>query len=278
MSGLLGARPALADQPHPWQIWHQQAATDIMARIEWFDFYTLYFIVPITALVMVLLLYVMVRFRKGANPTPSKTSHNSFIEAVWTIAPIVILVLIAFPSFDLLKRQFTPGEEPAMTIKATGNQWYWGYEFQDDSGLSFDSLMLQENERDAAGKTDKAVYPRLLAVNNELVVPVNKTVRVIVTAADVLHAFTVPAFGVKIDAVPGRLNEIWFKAEREGLYYGQCSELCGRDHAFMPIAVRVVSDAQFDAWKAKAATDLNGANRDLMAEIEADRNLRLAGN
>lgn len=272
------AGTASADQPVAWQIWHQAPATDIMARIEWFDFYTLYFIVPITALVMILLLFVMIRFRKSANPVPSRTSHNSVIEAAWTIVPIIILVLIAFPSFDLLKRQLVPDEEPALTVKATGYQWYWGYEYQDDSDISFDSVLLQEGDRDSAGKSDTSAYPRLLAVDNELVVPVGQMVRVLVTAADVLHSFTVPAFGFKIDAVPGRLNETWFKAEREGLYYGQCSELCGRDHAFMPVAVRVVSQEQFDAWKAQAVSDLEGANKALTAEIDAADGIRVAGN
>ncbi|MEZ5871874.1 MAG: cytochrome c oxidase subunit II [Nitratireductor sp.] len=270
---------AFADQPREWRLWHQDAATDMMARIEWFDAYTLLFIGPITLLVTLLLAYVMIRFRKGANPVPSKTSHNSLIEVIWTAGPIVVLLFIAFPSFDLLNRQLVPTEEPALTIKATGYQWYWGYEYQDESGVSFDSIMMQEDEREATGKSDKSVYPRLLAVDNELVVPVNTMVRVLVTAADVLHSFTVPAFGFKMDAVPGRLNETWFKAEREGLYYGQCSELCGRDHAFMPVAVRVVSQEQFDAWKAAAASDLEGANKALMAEVESARNgVKMAGN
>ncbi|MFZ1813334.1 MAG: cytochrome c oxidase subunit II [Rhizobiaceae bacterium] len=272
------AASSLADQPRDWQIWHQEPATDIMARIVWFDKYTFYFIVPITIFVLFLLLYVMVRFRKGANPVPSRNSHNTLIEVIWTVAPIIILVMIAVPSFDLLNRQLLPDEEPKLTIKATGYQWYWGYEYQDESGISFDSIMMQENERDATGKTDKAVYPRLLAVDNEVVVPVNAMVRVLVTAADVLHSFTIPAFGFKMDAVPGRINETWFKAEREGLYYGQCSELCGRDHAFMPIAFRVVNEAQYQAWKARAASDLEGANKDLMAQVDAARSIKLAGN
>ena len=279
-AGIFGAMAgaAHADQPKPWEYWHQQAASDIMDRIEWFDAYTLWFIIPITILVMVLLLYVMVRFNRRANPTASKTSHNSAIEVIWTVAPIIILVFIAFPSFNLLQRQLAPEEEPQMTVKATGYQWYWGYEYQDDSGISFDSIMLQDGDRADAGKTDKAVYPRLLAVNNEMVVPVNTMVRVLVNGADVIHSFAVPAFGIKIDAVPGRINETWFKAEREGLYYGQCSELCGRDHAFMPIAVRVVSQDKYDAWKAQAANDLEGANKALMAEVDRERAIRVAGN
>ena len=275
-AGSLSA--AFADQPVDWQMWHQTAASDMMARIEWFDWYTLYFIVPITVFVMILLLIVMIRFRASANPVPSRTTHNSLIEVIWTVGPILILVMLAIPSFDLLNRQLAPEEEPSMTLKVTGYQWYWGFEYQDESELSFDTVMLQEEERAAAGKTDKAVYPRLLAVDNEVVVPVNEMVRVIVTAADVIHAFAVPAFGVKIDAVPGRLNETWFKADREGLFYGQCSELCGRDHAFMPVAIRVVSRSQYDAWKSAATGDLEKANRDLMASVKSGDTITVAGN
>ncbi len=272
----LFAGQALAEQPQPWQLWHQPPASDMAARIEWFDLYTLYFIVPITALVMVLLLIVMVRFRKAANPVATKTSHNSLIEALWTGLPIVILVFIAIPSFDLLNRQLLPDEEPELTVKATGYQWYWGYEYQDETELSFDSIMLRDGEFADAGKSDKAVYPRLLAVDNELVVPVDTMVRVLVTAADVLHAYTVPALGFKMDAVPGRMNETWFKADREGLFYGQCSELCGRDHAFMPIAIRVVSKEQFETWQSAAVEDLESANKALMAATQTDSTIKLA--
>jgi cytochrome c oxidase subunit II len=271
------SRGALADQPRDWQIWHQEPASAMMAWIAWFDMYTLYFVVPITLLVMVLLLIVMVRFRKSANPTPSRTSHHSVVEAVWTIVPIVILVLIAFPSFELLRLQTVPDEEPGMTVKVTGYQWYWGYEYQDDGELAFDSLMLRAGEQADFGKTDPKLYPRLLAVDNELVVPVDTMVRVLVTAADVLHSFALPSFGVKMDAVPGRINETWFKAEREGIFYGQCSELCGRDHAFMPIAVRVVSPSEYAAWKAAAVDDLEEANRALIASVDRQRKISLAG-
>jgi cytochrome c oxidase subunit 2 len=272
----IGASRASATQLSDWQIWHQPAASEFAARIFWFDMYTLYFIVPITLLVMVLMLVAMIRFRASANPVASRTSHNSLIEAVWTIVPIIVLVAIAVPSFGLLKFQMAPTEDPALTVKATGAQWYWSYEYQDDAPVSFDSLMMQEGERAAAGKEDMAAYPRLLAVDNELVVPVGKMVRVLITASDVLHSFTVPALGFKMDAVPGRMNETWFKAEREGLFYGQCSELCGRDHAFMPIAIRVVSDEQYTAWKAAAATDLPGAYKALTAAISGKVNV--AGN
>ncbi|MDF1608577.1 cytochrome c oxidase subunit II [Hoeflea sp. YIM 152468] len=266
---LLGISPALAAQPVDWQMGFQPAATEIMAQIRSFESFTLWFIVPITLLILALLLYAMVRFRAGANPTPSKTSHNVFIEVIWTLGPVVVLLALAIPSFNLLTAQYTPPDAD-YTVKATGYQWYWGYEYQTETEVSFDSLMLQEGDRAASGKEDLATYPRLLAVDNEFVVPVGKTVRLLVTAADVLHAFAMPAFGVKMDAVPGRLNEAWFKAEAEGLYYGQCSELCGKDHAYMPIAIRVVAQDKFDTWLAAAADDVEAANSTLIAAIQAD--------
>jgi cytochrome c oxidase subunit II len=182
----------------------------------------------------------MVRFNARANPTPSRTTHNTLIEVLWTIIPIVILILIAIPSFKLLFFQLNlpPAD---ITVKATGKQWYWSYSYPDNGKFEFDSLMLKAGEL-------KQDQPRLLSVDNEMVVPVNKNVHVITTGADVIHAFAVPSFGIKIDAIPGRINETWFKATREGVYYGQCSELCGKDHAFMPIAVRVVSEQAFAAW------------------------------
>jgi len=182
---------------------------------------------------------VIVRFNARANPTPSRTTHNTLLEVAWTVIPVVILVVIAIPSFRILFVQLnTPPAD--LTVKATGKQWYWSYGYP-DSKFEFDSLMLKENER-------KPDQPRLLAVDNEMVVPVNKVVRVQTTGADVIHSWAIPSFGVKIDAIPGRLNETWFKATKVGMYYGQCSELCGKDHAYMPIAVRVVSDQEFTAW------------------------------
>lgn len=270
-----------------WEIWHQPAVSDMARRIEWFDAYTFWFIIPITLFVLALMIWVVVRFNAKSNPEPSTTTHNTMIEVVWTVVPIIILVLIAIPSFDLLNRQFEPKEQPTMTVKAVGYQWYWGYEYQDDSELSFDSVLIgredlsdpeaANEERAEYGKTDREKYPYLLAVDNEMVVPVGETIRVLVTAADVLHAFTVPALGFKMDAVPGRLNETWFKAEKEGLYYGQCSELCGKDHSFMPIAVRVVSREAFDTWKAAAVDDVEAANKALMADLgEADASVEVA--
>jgi cytochrome c oxidase subunit 2 len=175
------------------------------------------------------------RFNARANPVPSKTTHNTMIEVAWTIIPVLILVGIAVPSFRLLFQQLDLPKAD-LTVKAVGKQWYWSYAYPDNGKFEFDSLMAHEKQ------------PRMLAVDNELVVPVNKVVRVQVTGADVIHSFGVPAFGIKVDAIPGRLNETWFKATKTGVFYGQCSELCGRDHAFMPIAVRVVSEQDFAAW------------------------------
>jgi cytochrome c oxidase subunit 2 len=244
------ARAAGVGQPEPWQLTFQHAATPIMDDIIWFHDFLLWLIAAITIFVLALLVYVAVRFNARSNPVPSRTTHNTLIEVVWTIVPVLILVSIAVPSFRLLFLQLDipPAD---LTVKATGKQWFWSYSYP-DAKFEFDSVMLQDKDR-------KAEQPRLLSVDNELVVPVNKVVRVLTTGADVIHSFAVPSFGIKIDAVPGRINETWFKAEREGMYYGQCSELCGRDHAFMPIAVRVVSDKDYTAWldqaKKKYAAD-----------------------
>ncbi|SIR09954.1 cytochrome c oxidase subunit 2 [Rhizobium sp. RU20A] len=276
---LLFAPAAFADKPEPWQMTLQPAATGIMEEVTWFEQYTLWFIVPITLFVLLLLIVVVVKFREGANPVPSKTSHNTAIEVVWTLGPVIILLFLAIPSFQLLNAQLTLPEKADVTVKATGNQWYWSYEYEGgETPVSFDSLMLKETDRDAAGKQDVAAYPRLLAVDNEVVVPVGANVRLLVTAGDVIHAFAMPAFGVKIDAIPGRLNETWFRAEKEGLYYGQCSELCGKDHAYMPIAVRVVAKDKYDAWIAAAATNLGEANKALMAAVDGAKSLTVADN
>ncbi|HVY57409.1 MAG TPA: cytochrome c oxidase subunit II [Xanthobacteraceae bacterium] len=227
-------------QPSPWQMGLQQAGSPVMADIIWFHDFLLWIIAAIALLVLVLLIVIIVRFNARANPTPSRTTHNTMLEVLWTIIPVCILVVIAVPSFRLLFFQLnTPQAD--LTVKATGKQWFWSYSYPDNGKFEFDSLMLQDKDR-------KPDQPRLLSVDNEMVVPVNKIVRVQVTGADVIHSFAVPSFGIKIDAIPGRLNETWFKATKEGVYYGQCSELCGRDHAFMPIAVRVVSEQAFTAW------------------------------
>jgi len=243
---LTGAQAALAGlgQPSPWQVGLQQSASPVMDNIIWFHDFLLYIITGIAGFVLILLVVVMVRFNARTNPIPSRTTHNTLIEIAWTLIPIVILMFIAVPSFKLLFLQLNvPAAD--LTVKATGKQWYWSYSYPDNGQFEFDSLMLKEGER-------KEGQPRLLAVDNEMVVPVNKTVRVITTGSDVIHSFAVPSFGIKIDAIPGRINETWFTATREGVYYGQCSELCGKDHAFMPIAVHVVSEQAFSAWVEEA--------------------------
>lgn len=256
-----------------WQLGLQKSGSDIMDGIHTFNYMTLGIISVITLFVLVLLVVVMLRFNSKSNPTPSRTSHNTFIEVVWTIVPILILVVIAIPSFRLLYRELEIPEYD-MTVKATGYQWYWGYEYTDEGleDVSFDSYMLNDEERQAAAEArgvNISEVPRLLSVDYSLVIPVDKTVRIQVTAADVLHSFALPAFGMKVDAVPGRLNETWFHARETGIYYGQCSELCGTNHAFMPIAIRVVTQDQYDAWVAAAKDDIDTANEQLMASIAA---------
>lgn len=253
----------------------QPAATEVMDDISWFNDFTLVIITVITLFVLALLAICIVRFNRKANPEPSKTTHNTMIEVVWTVAPILILVIIAVPSFRLLYKQLDIPEYD-MTVKATGYQWYWGYEYVDEGmeDLTFDAIMLSDEDRKARMEADNLTekqVPRLLATDYNLVVPVNKTVRVQVTAADVLHAFAMPAFGVKIDAVPGRLNETWFRARETGMYYGQCSELCGKDHAFMPIALQVVTEEQFDKWAEAAKSDVDEANKLLAGLIKEEK-------
>ncbi len=223
-----------------WQMGFNESVTTVMSDIvHLHDRILLPIIVAISVFVLFLLLYSIFKFRASKNPIPSKTSHNTFIEIMWTVIPCLILVVIAVPSFRLLyKQDIIPKAD--VTIKATGYQWYWGYEYPDQN-IAFDANMIDT-------KNLKSNQLRLLETDNHVVVPVNKVVKVLITANDVLHAWAVPSFGVKRDAVPGRINETWFKAEKEGVYYGQCSELCGSRHAFMPITVRVVSDKQYNEW------------------------------
>ena len=226
-------------QPAPWKLGLQKGVTPVMENIMWFHHFLLVIITLIVLLVMGLLIAVMVKFNARANPVPSRTTHNTLIEVAWTLIPVLILVGIAVPSFRLLFLELDVPKAD-LTVKATGKQWYWTYSYPDNGKFEFDSLLAQDKQ------------PRLLGVDNEMVVPVNKVIRVQTTGADVIHSFAVPAFGIKIDAIPGRLNETWFKATKTGMYYGQCSELCGKDHAFMPIAVRVVTDQEFATWVADA--------------------------
>ncbi|SDT15531.1 cytochrome c oxidase subunit II [Bradyrhizobium canariense] len=248
MLGLAVAGVALAaggtafaelGQPAPWEYKLQGAASPVMENITWFHNFLFVLITLITLFVLALLIIVVVKFNAKANPVPSRTTHNTLVEVAWTLIPVLILVGIAVPSFRLLFEELDVPKAD-LTIKATGKQWYWSYAYPDNGKFEFDSLLAQDKQ------------PRLLGVDNEVVVPVNKVIRVQVTGADVIHSFAVPAFGIKIDAIPGRLNETWFKATTTGMFYGQCSELCGKDHAFMPIAVRVVSDQDFAAWVEEA--------------------------
>jgi len=235
---------ALANQPKEWQLGFQNPASGGMRDIVNFhDKLLLPIIIAITVFVLFLMLYACVRFRASANPNPSKRTHNVTVEILWTLIPCLILIVMAVPSFKILYKQDTIPKSD-ITIKAVGYQWYWGYEYPDEN-IIFDSYMIEEKDL-------RADQPRLLTVDNEVIVPVNKVVKVLITANDVLHAWALPSFGVKRDAVPGRINETWFKAEKEGTYYGQCSELCGIKHAFMPITVKVVSEEDYQEWLSEA--------------------------
>jgi len=241
---LFIALEAFADQPKDWQLGFQNPASDGMRDIVKFhNNLLLPIIIAISVFVLFLMLYACVRFRASANPTPSKRTHNVTVEILWTLIPCLILIVMAVPSFKILYKQDAIPKAD-LTIKAVGYQWYWGYEYPDEN-IIFDSYMVEEKDL-------RADQPRLLAVDNEVVVPVNKVVKVLITANDVLHAWALPSFGVKRDAVPGRINETWFKAEKEGTYYGQCSELCGIKHAFMPITVKVVSEEDYQEWLSEA--------------------------
>ena len=254
---LFISQKAFANQPVDWQFGFQKAASESMREIVAFhDYLLLPIITAISVFVLFLMLYACVRFRASANPNPSKRTHNVAVEVLWTLIPCLILIVIAVPSFKILYKQDAIPKAD-LTIKAIGYQWYWGYEYPDEN-LIFDSYMIEEKDL-------KANQPRLLAVDNEVVVPVGKVVKVLITANDVLHAWALPSFGVKRDAVPGRINETWFKAEKVGTYYGQCSELCGIKHAFMPIAVKVVSEDEYQQWLSEARVKF------AKEEIEKDR-------
>jgi cytochrome c oxidase subunit II len=238
-------------QPAEWEWKLQESGSVVMDNIHWFHNVLLVIITIITLFVLGLLITVMVKFNSRANPTPSRTTHNTIIEVAWTLIPVLILVSIAVPSFRLLFLELDIPKAD-LTIKATGKQWYWTYTYP-DAKIEFDSLLACDEAR------TKCTAPRLLAVDNNIVVPVNKIIRVETTGADVIHSFAVPAFGIKIDAIPGRLNETWFKAEKTGMYYGQCSELCGKDHAYMPIAVKVVTDEEYAKWLVDAKKQFSSA-------------------
>ena len=234
------SQKVFADQPVDWQLGFQKAASESMRDIVNFhNNLLLPIIIAISVFVLFLMVYACIRFRASANPIPSKRTHNVAVEVLWTLIPCLILIVMAVPSFKILYKQDSIPKAD-VTVKAIGYQWYWGYEYPDQN-IYFDSYMIEDKDL-------KENQPRLLAVDNELVVPVDKVIKVMITANDVLHAWALPSFGVKRDAVPGRINETWFKAEKVGTYYGQCSELCGIKHAFMPIEVRVVTNEEYEEW------------------------------
>jgi cytochrome c oxidase subunit 2 len=239
-----GAAPALADAPKPWQLGFQEAASPVMELISSFHDFLLIIIISIGAFVTALMIYVAVKFNEKANPVPSKTTHHTLLEVIWTVVPIMILVVIAIPSFRLLY-YMDKTTTPEMTLKVVGSQWYWSYEYPDHGKIAFDSQMIPDNEL-------KPGQLRLLDVDNRVVVPVDTNIRVLLTANAVIHSWAVPALGIKTDTVPGRMNETWMRVTKPGVYYGQCSELCGINHGYMPIAVQAVSKAEFAKWVARA--------------------------
>lgn len=247
---VLSGGLALAAQPTPWQMGFQPAASPVMEWVDGFHDFLLIVITLISVFVLALMIYVFIKFNAKANPTPSRTTHNTTIEVLWTVIPIVILVVIAVPSFKLMYYA-DRAVDADMTLKVAGNQFFWTYEYPDHDELTFDAIMV-----DDADLKDGDL--RLLTTDNAVVLPVDTTIRLLLTANDVIHAWAVPAFGVKMDAVPGRLNETWFRIDKEGMYYGQCSELCGSNHGFMPIMVKAVSKDEFAAWVEKAKEEFAG--------------------
>ena len=267
VAGSVGSppAPALAGQPVPWQMGFQEAATPTMERISSFNDLLLVIIVAITIFVLGLLLYVMWRFNEKRNPNPSRTTHNTPIEVLWTVIPVIILVGIAVPSFKLL--YFADRiEEADMTIKAIGRQWYWSYEYPDHGNFTFDAYMVAEEDLQEG-------QVRLLDTDNPVVLPVDTNIRVLVTAGDVIHNFAMPSFGVKLDGVPGRINETWFRITRTGTFYGQCSELCGTGHAYMPITIKAVTPEAFEDWVEQAREEFAKVDEPIR---DGDR-VRIAG-
>ncbi len=259
---ILGA-PALAAEPLPWQVGLQDAASPTMARISEFHDQLLWLISAISLFVLLLLVWVIFRYRESRNPTPSRTTHHTLIEVVWTVAPVIILVLVFIPSYRLMVYADRVADAD-MTLKVIGHQWYWSYEYPDHGNFTFDAYMVAEEDLEDKSK-------RLLETDNRVVLPVGKKIRLLLTADDVLHSWGVPALGIKLDTVPGRLNETWVEISKEGVYYGFCSELCGVNHSYMPIAIEAVSEDEFNAWVERA--------REEFARVEepsADSPVRMA--
>jgi cytochrome c oxidase subunit 2 len=257
-----GSAGAMAAQPEPWQLGFQPAATPTMAQLESFHDRLLWITTLVSIFVLALLAYVCFRFRASSNATPSKRTHHTVLEIAWTAVPVLILVVIAIPSFKLLYFMDRVAE-PELTIKAIGHQWYWSYEYPDDGDFTFDAYMVADEDLQPG-------QPRLLATDNAIVLPVQTDIQVLVTATDVLHSWAVPAFGVKMDGVPGRINETWLRIEEPGMYYGQCSELCGDLHGFMPIMVRAVSKEEFETWTQQAQEEFARAGNVEVAQQRSE--------
>ena len=254
---------AFAAQPENWGLGLQPAASPVMEDIRWFhDVLMMPIITAITLFVLALMVYVMVKFRRSANPTPSDFTHNTTVEVAWTVVPVLILVVIAIPSFKLLYKA-DKISEAEMTLKVTGNQWYWTYNYPDHGDFEFDANLLEGEDLKEAGGL------RLLSTDNKVVLPVDTDIRILVTASDVLHNWAVPAFGIKIDTVPGRLTETWVRINAEGTYYGQCSELCGLRHAYMPIEVEAVGKEKFEAWVQQAQAEYGAPDEAAPTELAA---------
>ena len=262
LSGSLAMASEVAGRPVDQAMGFQRAVTEVARDIQWLDNFLLIIMTAVAVFVTALMLYVIVRFNKRANPKPATFTHNAGLEVAWTALPVLILVIIASPSQRLLFLQLEV-PEPDLTIKATGSQWYWTYEYP-DAGIEFDAVMLEKDELAEYGYT---AGDFLLATDTRVVVPVNAVVHVLVTGSDVIHSWAIPSFGSKIDAVPGRLNETWFRAEETGVFYGQCSELCGMNHSYMPIVVEVVSQPDYDAW-VQTQQAMNGAATTKLAAAE----------
>ncbi len=258
------AAAAQAAEPINWQLGLQSAASPVKEQLNDFHNLLLFIITGITAIVFILLFYVMIRYNKRANPEPKKFTHNTLVEVIWTAIPLLILIVIVVPSFKVLFFMDRT-TEPEMTIKVTGYQWYWGYEYPDHDGINFLSYMIPDEDIDES-KGER----RLLATDTRVVLPVDTNIQILVTAADVLHSWAVPAFGIKRDAVPGRVNETWVNITEPGIYYGQCSEICGTGHAYMPIMIEAVEKDEFDAW-IEEAKELYASNHNQIPVFQSTK-------
>ena len=251
------AAPSLgfAGEPVDWQLGLQPAASSVAEHINSFHNLLLYIIFAIAIFVLLLLVWVIIRYNEKANPEPAQFSHNVFIEVIWTVIPVIILIIIAIPSFKLLYYSDRV-ENPEMTLKVIGRQWYWDYEYPDHGDIAFSSYMIADEDID-----ESKGEVRLLSTDTKVVLPIDTTIEILIEAGDVLHSWTIPAFGVKMDAVPGRINSTWVRIDKPGVYYGQCSELCGKDHAYMPIEVHAVTKEEFEAWVEKAKEEFASMDR-----------------